>query len=38
VLNSLLQAETVSGRDGHISGRLPADELRRILAGPAGGR
>jgi D-aminopeptidase len=38
VLNSMLQAETVSGRDGHISGRLPADELRRILAGPAGGR
>jgi len=38
VLNSLLQAETVSGRDGHTSCRLPADELRRILAGPAGGR
>jgi D-aminopeptidase len=38
VLNSLLQAETVSGRDGHTSYRLPADELRKILAGPAGGR
>jgi D-aminopeptidase len=38
VLNSLLQAETVSGRDGHTSYRLPADELRRVLAGPAGGR
>jgi D-aminopeptidase len=38
VLNSLLQAETVSGRDGHTSGRLPADELRRILAAPAGGQ
>jgi len=38
VLNSLLQAETVSGRDGHTSGALPADELRRVLAGPAGDR
>jgi D-aminopeptidase len=38
VLNSMLQAETVSGRDGHTSGRLPADELRRVLAGPAGDR
>jgi L-aminopeptidase/D-esterase-like protein len=38
VLNSLLQAETVSGRDGHVSARLPADELRRILAGHAGNR
>jgi D-aminopeptidase len=38
VLNSLLQAETVSGRDGHTSFRLPADELRRVLAGPAGDR
>jgi D-aminopeptidase len=38
VLNSLLQAETVSGRDGHTSYRLPADELRRVLAGPAGSR
>jgi D-aminopeptidase len=36
VLNSLLQAETVSGRDGHASVRLPADELRRILAGQEG--
>jgi D-aminopeptidase len=31
VLNSLLQAETVSGRDGHTSYRLPADELRKVL-------
>jgi D-aminopeptidase len=38
VLNSLLQAETVSGRDGHTSYRLPADELRAILATPAGRR
>jgi D-aminopeptidase len=38
VLNSLLQAETVSGRDGHTSYRLPADELRAILAAPAGRR
>jgi D-aminopeptidase len=38
VLNSLLQAETVSGRDGHTSARLPADGLRRILAGHAGSR
>jgi len=37
VLNSLLQAETVSGRDGHTSGRLPVDELRKVLAQPAGG-
>jgi hypothetical protein len=33
VLNSLLQAETVGGRDGHTSGRLPVDELRRVLGG-----
>ena len=38
VLNSLLQAETVSGRDGHTSFRLPVDELRGVLARPAGGR
>jgi L-aminopeptidase/D-esterase-like protein len=38
VLNSLLQAETVTCRDGHTSVRLPADELRRVLAGPAGDR
>jgi D-aminopeptidase len=37
VLNSLLQAETVNGRDGHTSCRLPADELRRVLAGRAVG-
>jgi len=33
VLNSLLQAETVSGRDGHTSVRLPVDELRKVLGG-----
>ena len=38
VLNSLLQAETVSGRDGHTSYRLPADELHAIVAAPAGRR
>jgi D-aminopeptidase len=32
VLNSLLQAETVTGRDGHTSGRLPVNELRKVLA------
>jgi D-aminopeptidase len=31
VLNSLLQAQTVTGRDGHTSFRLPVDELRKIL-------
>ena len=31
VLNSLLQAETVTGRGGHTSGRLPADALRELL-------
>jgi D-aminopeptidase len=31
VLNSLLQAQTVSGRDGHTSYGLPADELRKVL-------
>jgi len=38
VLNSLLQAETVSGRDGNTAFPLPADKLRRVLAGLAGGR
>jgi D-aminopeptidase len=38
VLNSLLQAQTVTGRDGHTSFGLPAGELRRVLAGPAGDR
>jgi len=38
VLNSLLQAETVSGRDGNTAFRLPADKLRRVLAGPVDGR
>jgi D-aminopeptidase len=33
VLNSLLQAETVSGRDGHTCSRLPVDELRMVLGG-----
>lgn len=33
VLNSLLQAETVSGRDGHTSWRLPAGELGGVLGG-----
>jgi D-aminopeptidase len=31
VLNSLLQAVTVTGRDGNTSYQLPADELRRLL-------
>jgi D-aminopeptidase len=39
VLNSLLQAETVTGREGHTSYRLPAGALRRLVAertaGPA---
>ncbi len=33
VLNSLLQAQTVTGRDGHISHGLPAGPLRALLAG-----
>jgi D-aminopeptidase len=33
VLNSLLQAKTVTGRDGHTSYGLPADPLRALLAG-----
>jgi D-aminopeptidase len=37
VLNSLLQAGTVTGRDGHASYGLPAGALRRLVAGyPAG--
>jgi D-aminopeptidase len=37
VLNSLLQAETVTGRDGHTSYGLPPGALGRLLAGyPAG--
>jgi D-aminopeptidase len=36
VLNSLLQAGTVTGRDGHTSYGLPAGPLRALLAGPAG--
>jgi D-aminopeptidase len=35
VLNSLLAAPTVTGRDGHTSYGLPADEVRRLL-GAAG--
>ena len=37
VLNSLLQAETVTGRDGHISYGLPAGPLRALLASGPGG-
>jgi D-aminopeptidase len=33
VLNSLLQAGTVTGRDGHASYGLPAGALRRLVAG-----
>jgi len=33
VLNSLLQAETVTGRDGHTSYGLPAGAVRRLVAG-----
>ena len=36
VLNSLLQAGTVTGRDGHTSYGLPAAPLRAILAGGPG--
>jgi D-aminopeptidase len=36
VLNSLLQAETVTGRDGHTSYGLPAAPLRALLAGGPG--
>ena len=41
VLNSLLQAQTVTGRDGHTSYGLPAGPLRALATGPAerpGGR
>ena len=31
VLNSMLAAPTVTGRDGHISDGLPAEEVRRLL-------
>lgn len=37
VLNSLLQAETVTGRDGHTSYGLPASALRRLVAGRTAG-
>jgi D-aminopeptidase len=33
VLNSLLQAQTVTGRDGNTAYQLPADLLRELLAG-----
>ncbi len=36
VLNSLLQAGTVTGRDGHTSYGLPAGPLRALLAGAPG--
>jgi D-aminopeptidase len=36
VLNSMLQAVTVTGRDGNTSYRLPAEPLRRLLARYAG--
>jgi D-aminopeptidase len=36
VLNSLLQAETVTGRDGHTSYGLPAGTLGRLLTGYTG--
>jgi D-aminopeptidase len=37
VLNSLLQAETVTGREGHTSYGLPAGALRRLVAGRTAG-
>jgi D-aminopeptidase len=37
VLNSMLAAPTVTGRDGHVSRGLPVDEVRSLLAA-AGGR
>ena len=33
VINALLQSETVTGRDGNTSFRIPADALRRLVAG-----
>ncbi len=36
VLNGLLQARTVTGRDGHTSYQLPAGQLRPLLAGRPG--
>ena len=35
VLNSLLEAVTVTGRDGHTSSALPASDLRRPAHGDA---
>jgi D-aminopeptidase len=37
VLNSMLQAVTVTGRDGNTSYRLPSEPLQRLLARYAGG-
>ena len=37
VLNSLLQAETVTGREGHTSYGLPAGAVRRLVAGRTAG-
>ena len=33
VINSLLQAVTVTGRDGHTSVQIPADAVRRLVSG-----
>ena len=38
VLNSMLAAPTVTGRDGHTSVGLPADQVRAILAAAYGAR
>jgi D-aminopeptidase len=38
VLNSLLQAVTVTGRDGNTSYGLPAEPLRQLLARHTGGQ
>lgn len=31
IVSSLLQAETVRGRDGHVAGAIPVEPLREIL-------
>jgi D-aminopeptidase len=36
VINSMLQAETVTGRDGNTSYQLPAADVRRLVAGRGG--
>jgi D-aminopeptidase len=38
VINSLLQAETVTGRDGNTSHRLPIEALRGLLGARTGGQ